>query len=48
MYDGQAAPMLLRKHHKLFSDRVEMGGKLNILGFEEALEKVYGKRKSKR
>ena len=47
LYNAQAALFMLGKYHKLFTDRVEMDNRLNIVGLEEMLDKVYGKAKSK-
>ncbi len=48
LHDAQAALIQIGRHHRLFTDRVEKFGPLNILGFEEALEKAYGKRHGKK
>jgi len=42
LHDSQRALELIGKHHRLFADRLEIGGKLDVIGFETLLERVYG------
>ena len=44
LYDAQAALVALGKHHRLFSDRFESQHTLQIEGFQELINKVYGNR----
>jgi len=45
LHDSQRALELIGKHHRLFADRLEIGGSLDVIGFETLLEKVYGSSK---
>lgn len=49
LHDAQAALIQIGRHHRLFTDRVETNfPTLSIQGLEEALDKAYGSRNTKR
>jgi len=48
LYDAQAALIQIGRHHGLFTERAGPAPLLNVLGFKEALEKVYGKRRNQK
>lgn len=40
--DSQAALFQIGRHHKLFTDRVEMDAEINVEGLESLLDRIYG------
>jgi len=40
LYDAQSALEKLGKHHKLFSENIELGGQITIVGFGEDVDKL--------
>lgn len=42
LHDVQGALTLIGRHHKLFTDKFELGGELTINGYDEMMEKVFG------
>jgi phage terminase small subunit len=44
IHDAKSANELIGKHHKLFTDRVEVDHRLHVEGLDASLEKIYGSR----
>jgi phage terminase small subunit len=48
LYDSQAALALIGKYHKLFTEKIETVHTLNVEGFQQDLERIFGKRNGKK